>query len=213
MMQYKGNKNMNTYGAYVNVLRKEFNITLRDFCSKLDLDILTWSNIERGNLPPIVDEEKNKKIEEFFLSLSGGDSLGFNHHSLHDHALSDILDGMEDSLISEQSYIENYLPAFPARDFDIDSYIEERKKDYLFFVDYWKALDSLRSDLKIKKYRDKYLGHKSYYSSDEFSEYSDHEKQSIMASNNDDLELLFSLYDFTDEEKLRAMEITDEKND
>jgi len=50
------------FGEYVKKKRLEKDLTLREFCRRLEEDASNWSKIERGVMGPPQDKEKLQKI-------------------------------------------------------------------------------------------------------------------------------------------------------
>jgi transcriptional regulator with XRE-family HTH domain len=50
------------FGEYVKKRRLEKDLTLREFCRRLEEDASNWSKVERGVMGPPKDKEKLKKI-------------------------------------------------------------------------------------------------------------------------------------------------------
>lgn len=61
------------FGEYVKQRRLEKNLTLREFCRRLDEDASNWSRVERGILGPPQDMEKLKKIAAILDISEGSD--------------------------------------------------------------------------------------------------------------------------------------------
>ena len=60
------------FGEYVKNKRLEKNLTLREFCRRLEEDASNWSKIERGVLGPPQDTEKLRKIAAILGIAKGG---------------------------------------------------------------------------------------------------------------------------------------------
>jgi transcriptional regulator with XRE-family HTH domain len=69
-----------TFGQLVKNLRIEKNMTLRHFCSELELDPSNWSKIERGVSPAPKDPETIAVWADFF-GLSGEARQEFLDHA------------------------------------------------------------------------------------------------------------------------------------
>ncbi len=52
------------FGEYIKKKRLENNLSLREFCKKLNEDASNWSKVERGILSPPQDEQKLEKIAQ-----------------------------------------------------------------------------------------------------------------------------------------------------
>ncbi|MGD9577949.1 MAG: helix-turn-helix domain-containing protein [Syntrophorhabdus sp.] len=50
------------FGEYIKKRRLEKDLTLREFCRRLDEDASNWSKVERGVMGPPQDKEKLRKI-------------------------------------------------------------------------------------------------------------------------------------------------------
>ena len=61
------------FGEYVKNKRLGKNLTLREFCRRLEEDASNWSKIERGILGPPQDTKKLRKIAAI-LSIAEGSS-------------------------------------------------------------------------------------------------------------------------------------------
>ena len=77
---------MTNFGQYINKLRVEKKITLREFCRQTELDPSNWSKIERGiSQPPKSKEVLNtitetlglKKNSDEYLTLFELAAIGF----------------------------------------------------------------------------------------------------------------------------------------
>jgi transcriptional regulator with XRE-family HTH domain len=52
----------NTFGDFIKEKRLEKDMSLRTFCKNIGYDPSNWSKVERGVLPPPLEEEKLMKI-------------------------------------------------------------------------------------------------------------------------------------------------------
>lgn len=55
------NKNI-TFGDYIRKKRLDLNLSLREFCTRYDVDAAYLSRVERGILKPSIDNDKLKKL-------------------------------------------------------------------------------------------------------------------------------------------------------
>lgn len=94
------------FGEYIRKLRIEQDISLREFCRKLNMDASNWSKIERGIMAPPQDDEKLTEIAEI-LNIDM-ESERFNE--IKDKAAVDAGIIPKD-LLSEQETL-NALPMF-----------------------------------------------------------------------------------------------------
>ena len=56
---------MTTFGTFLLERRRKLRITLREFCSRHDIDPGNWSKLERGKLPPPQSTKKLAKIASY----------------------------------------------------------------------------------------------------------------------------------------------------
>ncbi|KQC11958.1 MAG: hypothetical protein APR63_03635 [Desulfuromonas sp. SDB] len=116
------------FGEFVKKMRLEKDLSLREFCRRIDEDPSNWSKIERGILNPPKEETLAKIAEVLDIKK---DSEQWK--KLID--LSQISSATIPSYIMENKEVLNYLPAFfrtvesvkPTKE-EIESLIESLKK-------------------------------------------------------------------------------------
>ncbi len=95
---------MKTFGEYIKNLRIQKELTLREFCRKVDLDPSNWSKTERGINPPPKSQYVLNTIAEI---------LGLNLNSEEYKTLIDLaaISHIPTELISDNDILEK-LPVF-----------------------------------------------------------------------------------------------------
>jgi len=61
------------FGEYIKKRRLEKDLTLREFCRRLEEDASNWSKIERGVMGPPQDKEKLRKIASILGIVENSD--------------------------------------------------------------------------------------------------------------------------------------------
>lgn len=90
---------MKKFGEFVKEKRLENNLTLREFCKKVDFDPSNWSKIERGINPPPKSMEYINKIANALMLKEGSEEFNI----LKDSAAIDFIpkDLIEDNILEE----------------------------------------------------------------------------------------------------------------
>lgn len=94
------------FGEYIKNKRLGKDLTLREFCRRLEEDASNWSKIERGVIGPPQDTEKLKKIAAILSITEGSDEWG----TLVD--MASVGAGIIPEYIMSDKEIVNALPVF-----------------------------------------------------------------------------------------------------
>ena len=94
------------FGEYVKNKRMEKDLTLREFCRRLEEDASNWSKIERGIMGPPQDEGKLKKIAAI-LGIEEGSEEWYRFHDM-----AKIGAGIIPDYIMSEKEIVDALPVF-----------------------------------------------------------------------------------------------------
>lgn len=95
-----------TFGEFVRVRRIEAELSLREFCKRLETDPSNWSKIERGLLPPPDNRDFLEKIAKV-LGLRKGSSEWYSIFDLASLAQQKIPDD-----VYQDEDIVSALPVF-----------------------------------------------------------------------------------------------------
>ena len=94
------------FGGYIKNKRLEKDLTLREFCRRLEEDASNWSKVERGVMGPPQDTGKLKKIAAILSIAEGSDEW----KTLVD--MANVGAGVIPEYIMSDKEIVNALPVF-----------------------------------------------------------------------------------------------------
>ena len=115
------------FGTFIKEKRLDKNLSLREFCRRLNEDASNWSKVEREILPPPQDQEKLSKIARV-LSIEKG-TVEWNN--LHDMASVD--SGRIPEYIMSDSDALRMLPIF-FRTIGSEKPTEEEIKEFIMNI-------------------------------------------------------------------------------
>jgi len=102
---YEKNKAMKKFGEYIQELRIQNRITLREFCRQANFDPGNWSKIEREIMPPPKSKEFLEEIANILKLTKGSEA----YNLLFDLAAISFIP--KDLVLSEEEIL-NKLPVF-----------------------------------------------------------------------------------------------------
>jgi transcriptional regulator with XRE-family HTH domain len=95
-----------TFGEFVRIRRLDTGISLREFCTKAEIDPSNWSKIERGILPSPANRELLESLAKL-LKLKKGDKDWFTFFDLASISQQKIPDD-----VYEDENVVSALPVF-----------------------------------------------------------------------------------------------------